>query len=134
MSVNVTMPKLGMTMKTGKLSKWYKDEGDQVEEGEDLFEVETEKITNKIEAPASGILFQIVIREGEVVPVGTIVGVIAEPGEIPERIEGIQVGEIAEPTPTPAAAAPKAEAERPVERGEIRGNSRFQTPGEGTRH
>ncbi len=119
MSVNVTMPKLGMTMKTGKLSKWYKGEGNQVVAGEDLFEVETEKITNKIEAPASGILFQIVIREGEVVPVGTIVGVIAQPGEIPERIEGIQVGEIAEPTPTPVAAAPKAEVERPEERGEI---------------
>jgi pyruvate dehydrogenase E2 component (dihydrolipoamide acetyltransferase) len=118
-SVNVTMPKLGMTMKTGKLSKWYMDEGNQVEAGEDLFEVETEKITNKIEAPASGILFQIVIREGEVVPVGTILGVIAQPGEMPERIEGIQVGEIVEPTPAPVAAAPKTEAERPADKGEI---------------
>jgi pyruvate dehydrogenase E2 component (dihydrolipoamide acetyltransferase) len=118
-SAKVTMPKLGMTMRTGKLSKWYKDEGDKVEKGEDLFEVETEKITNKIEAPASGILFQIVVREGAVVPVGAIVGVIAEPGEIPERIEGIQVGEIVEAAPTPVAAAPKTEAERPQERGEI---------------
>jgi pyruvate dehydrogenase E2 component (dihydrolipoamide acetyltransferase) len=113
------MPKLGMTMKTGKLSKWYKNEGDQVEKGEDLFEVETEKITNKVEAAAGGILFQIVVREGEVVQVGTIVGVIAEPGEVPERIEGIQVGEIVEATPAPAAGAQKTEAERPVERGEI---------------
>jgi pyruvate dehydrogenase E2 component (dihydrolipoamide acetyltransferase) len=118
-SVKVTMPKLGMTMRTGKLSKWYKDEGDKVEKGEDLFEVETEKITNKIEASASGILFQIVVREGAVVPVGAIVGVIAEPGEIPERIEGIQLGEIAEPAPTPVAGAPKTEAETPRERGEI---------------
>src|SRR5208337_1717559 len=109
-SFNVTMPKFGMTMKTGKISKWYKDEGNKVEEGEDLFEVETEKITNKVEAPTSGILFQIVVPEGAVVPVGAIVGVIAEPGEIPERIEEIQVGEITEATP---AAAPKTEAERP---------------------
>src|SRR5208282_6164801 len=113
------MPKFGMTMKTGKISKWYKDEGNQVQAGEDLFEVETEKITNKVEAPVSGILFQIVVLEGGVVPVGTIVGVIAKPGEIPERIEGIQVGEITEATPAPAAAAPKTEAERPQERGEI---------------
>ncbi len=51
MSVNVTMPKLGMTMKVGKVSKWYKNEGDSVEKGENLFEVETEKITNKVESP-----------------------------------------------------------------------------------
>ena len=119
MSVNVSMPKLGMTMKTGKLSKWYKNEGDQVEAGGDLFEVETEKITNKVEAPAGGILFQIVVHEGEVVPVGAIVGVIAEPGETPERIEGMQIGEVTEPAPPPVAAAPKTEAEKPVERREI---------------
>jgi len=113
------MPKLGMTMRTGKLSKWFKNEGDQVGAGEELFEVETEKITNKVEAPVGGILFQIVVREGAVVPIGTIVGVIAEPGEIPERIEGIEVGEIAEPTPAPVAAASGTEAEGPVERGEI---------------
>jgi len=117
-SINVTMPKLGMTMKTGKLSKWYKSEGDHVEEGGDLFEVETEKITNQIEAPAGGILFQIVVREGEVVPVGTIVGVIAEPGEKPERIEGIQAGEVEERKPA-AAAAPKVEAEKPAQPPEI---------------
>lgn len=119
MSVKVSMPKLGMTMRTGKLSKWFKNEGDQVGAGEELFEVETEKITNKVEAPVGGILFQIVVREGAVVPIGTIVGVIAEPGEIPERIEGIEVGEIAEPTPAPVAAASGTEAEGPVERGEI---------------
>ena len=79
MSINLTMPKLGLTMKTGKLSKWYKNEGDQINAGEYVFEVETEKITNKIEAPVSGILFHIVIREGQVVPIGTIVGVIAQP-------------------------------------------------------
>jgi pyruvate dehydrogenase E2 component (dihydrolipoamide acetyltransferase) len=113
------MPKLGMTMRTGKLSKWYKKEGDRIEKGEDLFEVETEKITNKVEASAGGVLFQIVVPVGEVVPVGTIVGVIAEPGETPERIEGIQAGEIVEQAPAAAAAAPEAEAERPAGRGEI---------------
>ncbi len=120
MSVNVIMPKLGMTMQTGKVSKWSKKEGDQVQKGEELFEVETEKITNKVEAPASGILFQIVVPEGATVPVGAIVAVIAEPGEQPERIEGIQVGEIAEVAPQPAGGAPpQAEAERPKERSEI---------------
>jgi pyruvate dehydrogenase E2 component (dihydrolipoamide acetyltransferase) len=90
------MPKLGMTMKVGKVSKWYKGEGDPVEKGEYLFEVETEKITNKIESPGSGILFQIVVPEGQTVPVGTIVAVIAAAGEQPERIEGIRAGDTGE--------------------------------------
>ena len=77
MSVNVTMPKMGMTMKEGKVSKWLKHEGDSVEKGEILFEVETEKITNKIESPKTGILFQVVVPEGATVPVGTILAVIA---------------------------------------------------------
>ncbi len=96
MGVTVTMPKMGMTMKVGKVSKWYKNEGDSVEKGENLFEVETEKITNKIESPESGILFQIVVPAGESVPVGTILAVIAKAGEQPERIQGIQAGEVKE--------------------------------------
>jgi len=112
MSVKVTMPKLGMTMKVGKLSKWYKNEGDSVEKGEDLFVVETEKITNKIESPGSGLLFQVVVPAGETVPVGTILAVIAEAGEQPERIEGIQSGEVVEmqaEAGSPQAAEAKAE-------------------------
>ena len=86
MAVNVTMPKWGMTMKEGKISKWFKAEGDTIEKGEPFFEVETEKITNVVEATASGIVFQIVVSAGTKVPVGTILAVIAEPGEQPERI------------------------------------------------
>ena len=96
MSVNVTMPKLGMTMKVGKVSKWYKNEGDPVEKGEDLFEVETEKISIKVESPGNGNLFQVVVPAGTTVPIGTILAVIAEGGEQPERIEGIQAGEVIE--------------------------------------
>jgi len=104
LSVNVTMPKLGMTMKVGKVSKWYINEGASVDKGENLFEVETEKITNKVESPASGILFQVVVPQGTTVPVGTILAVIAQAGEQPERIEGLQAGEVVEM---------EAEAEKP---------------------
>lgn len=92
-------------MKKGKVAKWFKKEGDSVQKGEALFEVETEKITNKVEAPASGILFQIVVPEGTTVPVGTILAVMAEPGEQPERIEGMQVGEVEEKA-APSVAGP----------------------------
>lgn len=114
MSVNVTMPKMGMTMKVGKVSKWYKNEGDSVEKGENLFEVETEKITNKIESPGSGILFQVVVPAGETVAVGTILAVIALAGEKPERIEGIQAGEVVE-MKAEAGKAPSAKAETELE-------------------
>ena len=119
MSVNVTMPKLGLTMKTGKVSKWSKKEGDQVQKGEELFEVETEKITNKVESPASGVLFQIVVPVGTTVPVGAILAIIAEPGEQPERIEGVQVGEATEPAPKSSAGTPSAAAEKPKPAGDI---------------
>lgn len=110
-SVTVTMPKLGLTMKTGKVSNWFKAEGAEVKKGDDLFEVETDKITNKVEAPEDGILFQIVVPAGSTVPVMTVLGVIAKPGETPDRIEGIQAGEAPKEAAKPAKAAPAAKDE-----------------------
>ena len=116
MAVNVTMPKWGLTMKEGTISKWLKSEGDTLRKGEPFYEVETEKITNVVEATADGILFQIVVSAGSTVPVGTIVAVIAEPGEKPERIEGLQTGEVIEETaPSAGASAPTA-PEKPPEK------------------
>ena len=116
MAVNVTMPKWGLTMKEGKISKWFKSEGDTVAKGEPFFEVETEKITNVVEATASGVVFQIVVSAGTTVPIGTIVAVIAAAGEQPERIAGIQAGEVSEgKTPAPGRAV-SAAAEKPGEK------------------
>ncbi len=110
MSVHVAMPKWGLTMKEGKIVNWLIKEGDPVKKGQELFEVETEKITNIVEALADGILFQIVVPVGTVVKTGTIVAVIAEEGETAERIEGIQMGEAPEGEPssskTPAGEKP----------------------------
>jgi len=114
LAINVSMPKWGLTMKEGKISKWYKKEGDSVQKGEDLYEVETEKITNKVESPGSGTLFQIVVPVGTKVPVGAILAVIAEPGEEPERIEGIQVGDVVEDTAESKEGT--ADAEIPAEK------------------
>ena len=112
MAAKVTMPKWGLTMKEGKITKWFKSEGDTIEKGEPFFEVETEKITNVVEATAGGVVFQIVVSAGTRVPVATIVAVIAEPGEQPERIEGNQAGEVVEEAPAPARAA-STPAEKP---------------------
>ena len=96
MAFEITMPKWGLTMKEGKITKWYKNEGDPISKGEPFFEVETEKITNKVESTAAGVVFQILAPAGTVVPVGQVVAVVAEAGEQPERLEGGQA----------AAAAP----------------------------
>jgi len=111
------MPRFGMTMKQGKLSKWFKQEGDTVQKGESLFEVETEKITNTVQSVASGVLFQIVIQVGETVPVGAVLAVVADEGEAPERIEGIKVGEVEDVEAAPAGkAAPAKVEEAPAEK------------------
>jgi len=115
-AVNVTMPKWGLTMKEGKITKWHKSEGDTIQKGEPFFEVETEKITNVVEAVDSGVVFQIVISAGTTVPVGTIVAVIAEPGEQPERIEGIQAGEVIEEAPPAPGRPAPTPAEKPPEK------------------
>ncbi len=120
MAVNITMPKWGLTMKEGKISKWFKQEGDSVEKGEDLFEVETEKITNKVESTASGVLFQIVVTAGQTVPVATIVAIIAESGEQPERIEGIQAGEVVEGETASSGDAAKDAPEKSEEKKFVR--------------
>ncbi|MEA4846857.1 MAG: dihydrolipoamide acetyltransferase family protein [Clostridiaceae bacterium] len=78
MAVEVNMPRLGMTMKEGKLVKWLKQEGDYVKAGEALAEIASEKITNEIEAPSDGFLDKIITQENETVPVGTVVAYLAE--------------------------------------------------------
>ena len=80
-SVNIKMPKWDLAMKEGKITRWFKKEGDTVDKGEVLFEVETEKITNKVLSPAGGRLSQIMIPAGKRVPVKVVVAILAEPGK-----------------------------------------------------
>ena len=79
MSVNIKMPKWGPTMKVGKITRWFKQEGDSVDQGEDLFEVKTDNITKKVESPTGGVLSQIVIQAGKKVPVKVVVAFLTEP-------------------------------------------------------
>ena len=116
MATEIKMPRFGMTMKQGKLAKWFKKEGDKVQKGEPLFEVETEKITNTVQSIASGILFQIVIQVGQTVPVGAVLAVVAREGEKPERIEGLRIGEVEDVKATPAGKAAPAGAGEPAEK------------------
>jgi pyruvate dehydrogenase E2 component (dihydrolipoamide acetyltransferase) len=80
-SSQVTLPRLGQGMESGTIVRWLKSEGDQVEKGEPLYELDTEKVTQEVEADASGVLLKILAGEGEEIEVGKAIAVIGEAGE-----------------------------------------------------
>ena len=107
MITKVMMPKLSEAMETGKVIKWLKKEGDPVKGGDLLVEVETDKANVEIEAFGAGVLRKIVVGEGGTVPVGEMIGVIADP------TEDISSLATASTKPAPPAAAP-APAAKPA--------------------
>ena len=78
MAINVIMPALELAQETGKLLRWIKAPGEAVRKGEPIAEIETDKVTVELEAPASGILQQVTAQEGDVIPVGQTIAIIAE--------------------------------------------------------
>ena len=81
MATSVVMPALEMTQESGRLVAWLKREGESVNKGEPLMEVETDKVTIEIEAPDTGVLGGVLIKENDVVPVGQTIAWILAPGE-----------------------------------------------------
>src|SRR5260370_16881664 len=76
MPTNVIMPALELAQETGKVLQWLKSPGDKVRKGEPLVEIETDKATTEIEAPASGVLGDVTARAGDEVPVGQTIALI----------------------------------------------------------
>jgi pyruvate dehydrogenase E2 component (dihydrolipoamide acetyltransferase) len=81
------MPKWGLSMTEGTVVQWLVDEGTEISSGDEVIEVESEKINNAVESPASGVLRRRVAEEGDVVPVGGILGVIAPSDVSKENID-----------------------------------------------
>jgi pyruvate dehydrogenase E2 component (dihydrolipoamide acetyltransferase) len=77
----VKMPRLGVTMQNGTVSEWLVEEGESIEKGDYLFELETEKSTLEIESQASGVLKKVIVSAGEEVPINTVLAIIAEEEE-----------------------------------------------------
>src|SRR5206468_6962817 len=98
MITKVMMPKLSEAMETGKVIKWLKKEGDTIKGGDVIAEIETDKANVEIEAFGSGVLRKILVGEGGQVPVGNLIGVIAEPSD--------DISNLAAAAPAPAKAAP----------------------------
>jgi len=80
MATEIKLPRLGQGMESGTIVKWLKSEGDKVEKGEPLYELDTDKVTQEVEADASGVLLKISVQDGEV-EVGRTIAVIGEAGE-----------------------------------------------------
>jgi pyruvate dehydrogenase E2 component (dihydrolipoamide acetyltransferase) len=104
LSSQVTLPRLGQGMESGTIVRWLKSEGDQVQKGEPLYELDTEKVTQEVEADSSGTLLKILAGEGEEIEVGKAIAVIGEPGE-----------EVAEEEPEEPEAEEAPEQEPEVE-------------------
>jgi pyruvate dehydrogenase E2 component (dihydrolipoamide acetyltransferase) len=97
------MPALGVAQQTGTLLKWLKAEGQSVSKGEPLMEIETDKATVEIEAPASGVLTRVSAKAGDEVPVGRRIALILAPGESPAT-------EVKSPAPAPSPTPAKVPA------------------------
>ncbi len=111
MAKTLMMPKMGFDMEQGKIVRWLKQEGDAVTRGEKVAEIETEKVTIEVENFDDGILHTIVAQEGEEVPVGQAIAVVAQPGEAVDLAAlNIKIGA----APAPETAAP---AEAPASNG-----------------
>jgi pyruvate dehydrogenase E2 component (dihydrolipoamide acetyltransferase) len=115
MAISVVMPALEMAQETGKLLAWRKKEGERTVKGEPLLEIETDKAVVEVEATGDGILAGVKSHEGDVVPVGTVIAWIVQPGEAlpPEATDAAFAAPTARATsapssnPSAAAALPK---------------------------
>src|SRR5919106_660819 len=102
MAVEVKLPRLGQGMESGTSVRWLKSEGESVSKGEPLFELDTDKVTQEVEADADGVLLKIVVREGEA-DVGTPVAVVGSEGEDVSELLAAAQGGTGGAAPAPAA-------------------------------
>ena len=116
MPTNVIMPALGVAQQTGTLLKWLKAEGQAVSKGEPLMEIETDKATVEIEAPASGVLSKVSAKAGDEIPVGQRIALILAPGESASAMESphprIESGAGSNPLPKGEGTKPESRAAR----------------------
>src|SRR5947199_2692049 len=109
----VVMPKLSEAMESGKIIKWLKKEGDRIQGGDILAEVETDKADVEMEAFGAGVLRKILVPAGETAAIGALIGVIAEPGDDIAALvasapagAGARAGPTAPQTPPPGPPSP----------------------------
>ena len=123
-AVDVVMPQMGVSVSEGTITKWLKQVGEEIEADESLLEISTDKVDTEVPSPASGVVTQILVQEGETVDVGTKLAVIGgeagapaeapaaepEPEEVAQPAETPAVEQAPTPEPVPSATTP-AEAQ-----------------------
>ncbi len=110
MATKIIMPKQGLQMTEGTITRWLKKEGETVKEGEPLFEMETDKLTITIDSTAAGTLLKIVHGEGDVVPITETIAWIGEAGEtVQDEKPAVQTAAVQTPTPEAIQNAPQTE-------------------------
>src|SRR5262252_3798241 len=107
--MDVLMPQLGETVAEGKITQWFKSAGDAIKPGDNLFEIETDKVSMEVPSTTAGVLAEIRVPAGEVAPVGAVVAVIADgaAASAPPAAE-------APSKPAPSSAAAPAARPAPV--------------------
>jgi pyruvate dehydrogenase E2 component (dihydrolipoamide acetyltransferase) len=121
--MNILMPQLGETVAEGKITKWFKSAGEVVKPGDNLFEIETDKVSMEVPATEAGILSEIRVPEGEVAPVGAVVGVIgaADGGDIQAQPAGARtMSESPKAAGSPIEVPSLADDGQPVQRSQRR--------------
>ena len=133
MATDVILPALGMSQDTGKILQWLKREGEQVAKGEPLVEIETDKATVEIEAPADGVLARVSAAAGDDVPVGQVIAAILAPDEVSQapateatnRVPTGNVGAINRaPTTAASPLASRIAAEHNLDLSQVRSSGR----------
>src|SRR5687768_13466614 len=119
MATPVVMPQMGESIAEGTIVRWIKKVGDSVDRDEPLFEISTDKVDAEIPSPAAGVLTAIQVKEGETVPVNSVVATIGTAGEVPAQsapTNGAAKSEKADATGTPGTtvAAPAAPDTKPA--------------------
>src|SRR6476659_6374797 len=99
--MDVLMPQLGETVAEGKITQWFKSAGDAIKPGDNLFEIETDKVSMEVHSTSAGVLAEIRVAAGEVAPVGAVVAVIADAAAGAKSASAPSTSK-----PSPAAAPP----------------------------
>jgi len=113
MAADVVMPQMGESIFEGTITKWLKKPGDKVERDEPLFEISTDKVDAEIPSPSAGVLKEIKVKEGQTVPINTVVATIDAAGAAASVPAADPAPKAEAPKPTPAAAAASAPPAKP---------------------
>jgi len=132
-SVEVVMPQMGVSVSEGTITKWLKEEGEEIQADEPLLEISTDKVDTEVPSPGSGVLAQVLVAEGETVPVGTRLALIgseaATPAAAEEPAPAVSAGDGAPEPQVAAQAATSAPQPPPAAPAEPTGNGRtFVSP------